>query len=54
MQTGSSEPLSGWKSGKKTYVALWNQTERALGESVAMDQGVVRMERKTGLKTDNF
>jgi hypothetical protein len=29
MQTGSSETLIGWKSGKKTYVSLWARMEGA-------------------------
>jgi hypothetical protein len=27
MQTGSSETLIGWKSGKTTYVPLWDRIE---------------------------
>jgi hypothetical protein len=27
MQTGSSETLIGWKSGKTTYVPLWDRME---------------------------
>jgi hypothetical protein len=27
MQTGSSETLIGWKSGKTTYVHLWDRME---------------------------
>jgi hypothetical protein len=29
MQTGSSETLIGWKSGKTTYVPLWDRMEGA-------------------------
>jgi hypothetical protein len=29
MQTGSSETLIGWKSGKTTYVPLWDGMEGA-------------------------
>ncbi len=29
MQTGSSETLIGWKSGKTTYVPLWDRLEGA-------------------------
>ncbi len=29
MQTGSSEILIGWKSGKTTYVSLWDRMEGA-------------------------
>jgi hypothetical protein len=29
MKTGSSETLVGWKSGKTTYVPLWDQMEGA-------------------------
>ncbi len=29
MQTGSSETLIGWKSGKTTYVPLWDPMEGA-------------------------
>jgi hypothetical protein len=36
MQTGSSDTLIGWKSGKTAYVPLW---DRMNGRSVAMDFG---------------
>jgi hypothetical protein len=29
MQNGSSETLNGWKSGKTTYVTLWDRMEGA-------------------------
>ncbi len=29
MQTGSSETLIGWKSGKTTFVPLWDRIEGA-------------------------
>jgi hypothetical protein len=29
MQTGSSETLIGWKSGKTTYVPVWDRMEGA-------------------------
>jgi hypothetical protein len=35
MQTGFSETLIGWKSGKPTYVPLWARMEGV----VAMDSG---------------
>jgi hypothetical protein len=35
MQTGSSETLFGWKSGKPIYIPVWDRN----GGSVTMDFG---------------
>jgi hypothetical protein len=36
MQTGSSDTFIGWKSGKTTYISLWDRMEGG----VAMDSGL--------------
>jgi hypothetical protein len=53
MKTGSSETLVGWKSGKTTYVPLWNQMEGAwLWTQMSLHSATKKKKKISGVDED--